>query len=84
MLVAGYITLSSGSGCNCSSSGLPPPQKLMKAASVPEAKAKPDCERARPATDATLSGAPTKTAKTVAGKKVSHVEGRLECNIQES
>jgi hypothetical protein len=50
----------------------------VKAASVPEAKAnKPQtAKRARPAdADATPSGAPTKTAKTVSGKKVSHVEG---------
>jgi hypothetical protein len=49
----------------------------VKAASVPEAKAKPQtAKRARPAdADAMPSGAPTKTAKTITGKKVSHVEG---------
>jgi hypothetical protein len=49
----------------------------VKATPVPEANAKPQtAKRARPAdADATPSGAPTKTAKTVSGKKVSHVEG---------
>jgi hypothetical protein len=49
----------------------------VKEAPVPKAKAKPQtAKRARPA-DAqnTPSGAPTKTAKTVSGKKVSHVAG---------
>lgn len=51
--------------------------KDVKAAPIPEAKAKPQtAKRARAAdADAAPSGAPTKTAKTVTGKKVSHVEG---------
>lgn len=49
----------------------------VKAAPVRKATAKPQtAKRARPAdADATPSGAPSKTAKTVSGKKVSHVEG---------
>jgi hypothetical protein len=53
------------------------PTKVPAAKAKAKAKAKPsNAKRARAAdTDATPSGAPKKTAKTVSGKKVSHVEG---------